>query len=68
MEMFELGAISGSSDAQGEAQVKVSYGGKQWNGRGVSTNIVESAIKAYVAAINALEAETSGRNKNINHG
>jgi 2-isopropylmalate synthase len=57
MEMFELGAISGSSDAQGEALVKVSYEGKQWNGRGVSTNIVESAIRAYVAAINAMEAE-----------
>ncbi|MDR0551624.1 MAG: hypothetical protein LBG72_06365 [Spirochaetaceae bacterium] len=29
-----------------------------WNGRGVSTNIVESAIRAYVQAINAIEAET----------
>jgi 2-isopropylmalate synthase len=55
MEMFELGAISGSSDAQGEALIKVSWNDKTWNGHGVSTNIVESAIKAYIAAINALE-------------
>jgi 2-isopropylmalate synthase len=64
MEMFELGSISGSSDAQGEALVKVKWTdpktGREriWNGRGVSTNIVESAIRAYVQAINAIEAET----------
>jgi 2-isopropylmalate synthase len=57
MEFFELGAISGSSDAQGEATVKIAYNGSHWNGRGVSTNIVESAIKAYIAAINAMEAD-----------
>ncbi|MDR2601585.1 MAG: 2-isopropylmalate synthase [Spirochaetaceae bacterium] len=69
MESFELGSISGESDAQGEALVKVKWtdcSGKErvWNGRGVSTNIVESAIKAYIQAINAIEAETSACNKN----
>ena len=59
MEMFELDSISGDSDAQGEAVVKIAYNGKHWNGRGVSTNIVESAIKAYVAAINAMEADNN---------
>ncbi|MDR2468682.1 MAG: 2-isopropylmalate synthase [Spirochaetaceae bacterium] len=59
MEMFELGSISGDSDAQGEAMVKIAYNGKHWNGRGISTNIVESAIKAYVAAINAMEADVN---------
>jgi 2-isopropylmalate synthase len=57
MEMFELGSISGDSDAQGEAMVKIMYDGRHWNGRGVSTNIVESAIKAYVAAVNAMLSE-----------
>jgi 2-isopropylmalate synthase len=37
--------------------VKISYEGGRWNGRGVSTNIIESAIKAYVAAINSMEDE-----------
>ena len=64
METFELGSISGESDAQGEAYVKVKWTDPEtgreryWNGRGVSTNIVESAIRAYVQAINAIEAET----------
>jgi 2-isopropylmalate synthase len=57
LEMFELGAISGDADAQGEAMVKISYEGGRWNGRGVSTNIIESAIRAYVAAINSIEAD-----------
>jgi len=60
LESFELGAISGDADAQGEAIVKVSHGGRTWNGRGVSTNVVESGIKAYVAAVNALEYENAG--------
>jgi 2-isopropylmalate synthase len=59
LEMFELGAITGDADAQGEAMVKISYGGRLWNGHGVSTNIIESAIKAYVAAINSMESDNS---------
>ncbi|MDR1363304.1 MAG: 2-isopropylmalate synthase [Spirochaetaceae bacterium] len=61
LEMFELGAITGDTDAQGEAMVKISYEGGIWNGRGVSTNIIESAIKAYVAAINSMESESAQR-------
>lgn len=59
LESFELGAITGGEDAQGEATVKVSLDGRRWNGRGLSTDIVEAAIKAYVAAINAMEWELS---------
>jgi 2-isopropylmalate synthase len=57
LERFELGAITGDADAQGEAMVKISYGGGIWNGHGVSTNIIESAIKAYISAINSMESE-----------
>jgi 2-isopropylmalate synthase len=39
--------------------VKISLGGRRWNGRGVSTDIVESSIKAYLAAINAMEWDLS---------
>jgi len=49
--------VSGGEDAQGEASVKISYDGRRWNGRGLSTDIIESTIKAYVAAINAMEWE-----------
>ncbi len=59
LEAFELGAVTGGEDAQGEATVKISYDGRRWNGRGLSTDIIESTIKAYVAAINAMEWELS---------
>ncbi|HON14011.1 MAG TPA: 2-isopropylmalate synthase [Treponema sp.] len=59
LETFELGAVTGGEDAQGEATVKISWDGRRWNGRGLSTDIIEAAIKAYVAAINAMEWELS---------
>ncbi|MDR0383383.1 MAG: 2-isopropylmalate synthase [Spirochaetaceae bacterium] len=61
LDTFELSAITGDADAQGEATVKISHNGGQWRGRGVSTNIIESAIQAYVAAINSMEAESRFR-------
>jgi 2-isopropylmalate synthase len=35
--------------------IKIERDGKRWNGRGVSNGIVESSIKAYVAAINTMD-------------
>ncbi|MEJ5189980.1 MAG: alpha-isopropylmalate synthase regulatory domain-containing protein, partial [Breznakiellaceae bacterium] len=51
------GITSFGEDAQGEATVKIAYEGRRWNGRGISTDIIEAAIKAYIAAINAMEWE-----------
>ncbi len=59
LESFELGAVTGGEDAQGEATVRISLDGKRWTGRGLSTDIVEASIKAYVSAINAMEWELS---------
>jgi 2-isopropylmalate synthase len=57
--LYELGAITGGSSSQGESMVKISLDGRIYNGRGISTDIIESSIKAYLAAINAMEYETS---------
>jgi 2-isopropylmalate synthase len=35
--------------------VKIAWEGRHWNGRGVSTDVLESSIKAYLSAINAME-------------
>lgn len=59
LETFELGAVTGGEDAQGEATVKIAWDGRRWNGRGLSTDVVEASIKAYIAAINAMEWELS---------
>jgi 2-isopropylmalate synthase len=57
LELYELGSITGGSSSQGETMVKIALNGRRWNGRGVSTDVVESSIKAYIAAINAMEWE-----------
>jgi 2-isopropylmalate synthase len=59
LEAFDIGAITEGEDALGETSVKIRLGGRMWHGRGVSTDIVESAIRAYIAAVNAMEWELS---------
>ncbi len=59
LESYELGAVTGGEDAQGEATVKVGYQGQQWNGRGLSTDVLEASILAYISAINTMEWELS---------
>jgi 2-isopropylmalate synthase len=41
--------------------VKIGWGDRHWNGRGVSTDVLESSIKAYLSAINAMEWELASR-------
>ena len=61
--LYELGAITGGSSSQAETMVRISHEGRRWNGRGVSTDVVESSIKAYIAAINAMEWELGDEQK-----
>ena len=57
LELYEIGSLNGGSSSQGETMVKIGMNGLHWNGRGVSTDIIESSIKAYLSAINAMEWE-----------
>jgi 2-isopropylmalate synthase len=50
-------AIDTGADAQGESHVRIARDGRTWNGSGVSTDIVESVIKAYLSAVNAMTFE-----------
>jgi 2-isopropylmalate synthase len=61
LELYEIGAITGGSSSQGETMVKIGMEGRHWNGRGVSTDVLESSIKAYLSAINAMEWELEGK-------
>jgi 2-isopropylmalate synthase len=61
LELYEIGAITGGSASQGETMVKIAMEGRRWNGRGLSTDVIESSIKAYIAAINAMEWELERR-------
>lgn len=54
LESFSLNAVTDGEDAMGEAVVKLSYNGEQYTGRGLSTDVIESSIKAYINGINKI--------------
>jgi len=49
---FSIRAATRGKDALGEAHVTVQFDGKTFSGSGVSTDIVEAAVKAYLAGVN----------------
>ena len=54
LETFQLTAITGGADAQCEATVRVSDGAHVYHGRGISTDVIEASILAYLQALNVL--------------
>jgi 2-isopropylmalate synthase len=52
MEEFQVSAVSGGSDAQGQATVRATIGASRYKGTGVSTDIVEAAAQALVNIMN----------------
>ena len=54
---FQIRAVTEGREAMGESVVRLRYGGKLYSGRGLSTNIVGSSIKAYINALNKIVYE-----------
>lgn len=55
LEEYSLRAVTGGKDALGEVTVKVSNSNERiYSGRGISTDIIEASIKAYLNAINRM--------------
>lgn len=52
LEHYSIKATSSGGDTLGEVIVKLSSGGEIYNGRGLSTDIIESSILAYIHAAN----------------
>ena len=59
LEDYTSNAITGGKDAQGQAQVRVNHHGRKVRGRGVSTDVIEAAALAYLAAINRIKTSES---------
>jgi 2-isopropylmalate synthase len=57
---FEVHSVSEGEDAQGEARIYVEYNQRIYRGASVSTNIVESATRAFLEVINRIELAQSG--------
>ena len=58
LEDFSLDAVTEGKDAQGEARVRIQCGNRRYNGRGLSTDVVEASIRAYLSAINVMAQES----------
>jgi 2-isopropylmalate synthase len=49
---YKLQAVSAGKDALGEVASKIQIEDKVYNGRGLSTDIIEASVKSYINAIN----------------
>ncbi len=58
LEEYKIRAVTGGKDALGEVMVKVSANGKTFLGRGISTDIIEASVKAYIKSINRILGES----------
>ena len=59
LEDYSLQSVTEGEDALGEAVVKIKKNDEIYNGRGLSTDIVEASIKAYINAINKMLSEST---------
>ena len=59
---YQIRSVTVGKDAQGEVTVKIQGGGdKVWLGQGLSTDVIEASVKAYLEAINKLVFHQSER-------
>jgi 2-isopropylmalate synthase len=57
LQQYNVGSITGGTDALGEVTVRVEEGDRTFLGRGSSTDIIEASAKAYVNALNKLQSK-----------
>jgi 2-isopropylmalate synthase len=60
---FEVRSVTVGEDAQGEALLIVEHDGRTYRGAGISTNILESAARAYLEVINRIEASKANADR-----
>ncbi len=52
---FDMRSITSGKDAQGEASVEIRHSDRKVRGRGLSTDVIEAAARAYLSAINRIK-------------
>ena len=54
LQEYDLRAVTGGKEAQGEVRVQVRHNGDVFGARGISTDILEASALAYIDATNRL--------------
>ena len=57
MDDFQIAAVTQNREAMGDALVKLRHGGKVYAGKGISSDIIGAAIRAYLNALNKIAYE-----------
>ncbi len=55
-DIFNIHSISEGKDTLGDVTVKVNAHGRTFTGKGLSTDIIEASVNAYLKALNRLAA------------
>lgn len=63
LENYSIRAVTDGKDALGEVTVKVRFGEKIYSGKGLSTDILESSILAYINTINRIISDREQENE-----
>lgn len=58
LQQYNVGSITGGTDAQGEVTVRLADGSRTVIGKGSSTDIIEASAKAYIDALNRLHLKS----------
>ena len=64
LENYSIRAVTGKSEALGEATLRIKEKGRVYIGRGVSTDIIEASARAYINALNHMMARTNSKTIN----
>ncbi|KAA0874641.1 2-isopropylmalate synthase [Nitrincola tapanii] len=56
LQLYSVNAITSGTDSQGEVTVRLEKGGRIVNGLGADTDIIVASAKAYIHALNMLDA------------
>lgn len=57
--LYSVNNVTDGTDSQGETTVRLSKGDRVVNGHGADTDVIIASAKAYISALNKLEASTS---------
>ena len=63
--LYSVNAITTGTDAQGEVTVRLSKDGRVVNGQGADTDIIVASAKAYLNALNKIQAGTEKMNPQV---
>ena len=53
-DIYNIHSISEGKDTLGDVTIKLMSGGRTYTGKGLSTDIIEASITAYIKAVNKL--------------